>query len=834
MTFTPIDPEEIKKDLLGSTLAEFNRVHLRDGRGRFTAMGSIYDSKARGAADVIEDKVGENSFSDNLRENPRKTAVAVGAGTLVATALVRRSIYLGRLTKGVAANHSFVAGHPGFEGHYDIGAAQQADMADMQGKMAGVYGDIITNAAEALTDKNFRQAGRELKGFKGMRKIPRGDVKNGEFTGTNFPGRAMNARTAKADDALSGSVWDPKIVNKLHGKNAQESLRNVEKFIKNSQTENSFLIDSSTNKILSGTKGHKVFTQFWLPTEYNIKGQTIIMTHNHPHIAHDQIRGFSPGDMNVLRMLVKEGASKQSTFRAIYPDGTAEEIVITDWRKFDRFVGSMNQVAQAKMVKLVGKENITELMLKAQADIQKYASESGKYGFKIVEHTDFAKRLMSDTEIKHRKKLQAGIAVTTSTLGLTALGLKGGSVAAGRVARSAAKANHAIPGGATKYGPAAMKAKKYKKLSRSLDHAAVNTSLTAGGIGGVGGYNFASYTRAEGKKKQIVKNWEPGMDFGLGTVHQGEEISKWSMPKGFKLPGDPAKMTVKSNVVHPKALTPVTPKTGLSTKAKIGIGVGATAGVGGTGVVIHEKKKQTAGVAKRDWRNIEEHKRGAADARRRKRGAQNVAGTAAAVGGAAALHGNYQGKNMAAEVVGAYRLAQHGARNLGHAAVARDSFDRKVHLGQVKWAAGNFKRVPHGTATLAGYGTAAGALAVGAGFQHKANKHNRAIAAQRKKRAVVKAYDPERNRQRRLTGYQNATMFGAGATAVGAAHQLHRAAPGLKKFATTKYGKGSLKSLGAGAALGVGAAGLAVGSQRINSYKKGRGRSYSPLRTIGY
>lgn len=115
-------------------------------------------------------------------------------------------------------------------------------------------------------------------------------------------------------------------------------------------------------------------------------------------------------------------------------------------------------------------------------------------------------RNMSDTEIRHRKKVQGQISRTTSTLGLSGLGMLGASVAA-------------------KKNPAVLKPlrkiPKLKKVSDShLRETAQNVGLVSGGIGGVGGYNFAAYTNAESRKKsQMVKKaWS-----ATGTLYDSEK-----------------------------------------------------------------------------------------------------------------------------------------------------------------------------------------------------------------------------------------------------------------------------------------------------------------------
>lgn len=99
-------------------------------------------------------------------------------------------------------------------------------------------------------------------------------------------------------------------------------------------------------------------------------------------------------------------------------------------------------------------------------------------------------RLMSDTEIRHRKKIQGISSRTTGTLGLASLG----AFAAGRA------------GGTGKYALKAQKAiPALRRIKPSVaDKVALGTSTAAGGIGGATSYNFAAYTSAEAKKKKMV------------------------------------------------------------------------------------------------------------------------------------------------------------------------------------------------------------------------------------------------------------------------------------------------------------------------------------------
>lgn len=114
------------------------------------------------------------------------------------------------------------------------------------------------------------------------------------------------------------------------------------------------------------------------------------------------------------------------------------------------------------------------------------------------------KPVMSDTELRRRKKLQGQISRTTSTLGLTGVGLLGTSLALKKKP------------GMFKAVPGLKKANPDK-----LREGAQNIGLVSGGIGGIGGYNFAAYTNAESRKRKqgVMKSLDgPEMDGTYGAV----------------------------------------------------------------------------------------------------------------------------------------------------------------------------------------------------------------------------------------------------------------------------------------------------------------------------
>jgi hypothetical protein len=126
-------------------------------------------------------------------------------------------------------------------------------------------------------------------------------------------------------------------------------------------------------------------------------------------------------------------------------------------------------------------------------------------------------RIMSDAELKRRKALQGKISQTTSTLGLAGVGV-GGAAALASKKPGALKHIRRMPG-------------LKNTTEDKLKDAALYTSLTSGGIGGVGGYNFAAYTNAESRKrKPVVKSVDNDMDAEYGEVG----IAKAWNPDGSK------------------------------------------------------------------------------------------------------------------------------------------------------------------------------------------------------------------------------------------------------------------------------------------------------------
>lgn len=100
---------------------------------------------------------------------------------------------------------------------------------------------------------------------------------------------------------------------------------------------------------------------------------------------------------------------------------------------------------------------------------------------------------MTDEELRHRKRLQAGISVTTASLGLAALGTRAGAGVARRTVKNPVKA---------------------RRIANSLNSHSTGLLTTSAGIGGYGGFNFAAIQRAEAKRdehirpRKVQKNWD--------------------------------------------------------------------------------------------------------------------------------------------------------------------------------------------------------------------------------------------------------------------------------------------------------------------------------------
>jgi hypothetical protein len=118
-----------------------------------------------------------------------------------------------------------------------------------------------------------------------------------------------------------------------------------------------------------------------------------------------------------------------------------------------------------------------------------------------------AKRIMSEAEQRRRQKLQSQIGRTTSTMGLSALGVTGAAAVAAKSPKTLG-AIRKIPG-------------LKKATVKGMENTAIRSGIVSGGIGGVGGFNQASIYAAESRRrKQAVPVKK---DLGMEMGYYGDE-----------------------------------------------------------------------------------------------------------------------------------------------------------------------------------------------------------------------------------------------------------------------------------------------------------------------
>lgn len=322
------------------------------------------------------------------------------------------------------------------------------------------------------------------------------------------------------------------------------------------------------------------------------------------------------------------------------------------------------------------------------------------------------------------------------------------------------------------------------------DRAANTLSVTAGGLGGAAGFNSARLSSDASRRK----------------INKPMQVQAPVQPKGVK--------------PMPTGTKPM-------------------------GVTQPKKPKSPVAKAS-DWMNISEHERRARDSRRTAHRGTNTAGLAGTAVALTAAHHAAYGKGRPDPFTQAHGLTQ--------------SFQRSQKAvgwkGAAQAAPKLARNAPHGAAVLAAGAAAAGGLAVAGGARINEKRHNMAIGRLRKQRAkgqtVFKAYDPERNRQNRLSHYQTAAAAGSGALGTAAVFQA-KSAVGKKpiygeakqvnggtirrrvnagtglRSQDLKMFKGGLRKAGAAGALAGAAVGAGIASEHIGRYKKERGATYRPL-----
>ena len=410
---------------------------------------------------------------------------------------------------------------------------------------------------------------------------------------------------------------------------------------------------------------------------------------------------------------------------------------------------------------------------------------------------EVGKRMDRDKRLAAQKKVSAGTSVVGGTLGLGGL--------------------------------AALAFKKEKLATR--------LSIGAGGLGGVGAYNYASIQNQEAKKrppkqnifvvrnKKQIRNIKSGlepvkkdsgglMDFGLSSVHQGEDVD-----------------------IISKRQKPLENKRDKQANAAAVAGGAGVLGMYGAETHSAVRHVQTGGaVPPRSYQGTLLKER---------------------------IKEGYAGYKKATKE--GYTNRRTGTK---HGPIPR----RKMVKPLAKFGAQSLKANPHAAVFAGGAALATGGYGSAIALKRSADKQ-RAGQKRIKKNddLVFKAYNPEAKRQRRLDHTSTALAAGAGGTglaafvtgrkALGVSEQRSQkwstktvkvksaeSPSGQKAYKVSEQGRprvtrkatglrsadihefrGGLKNAGKAGALGVTAVGLAVGADRVKQYGRGRGGSYRPL-----
>ena len=124
-----------------------------------------------------------------------------------------------------------------------------------------------------------------------------------------------------------------------------------------------------------------------------------------------------------------------------------------------------------------------------------------------VERSGISKRKekpeMSDDKLAHRKKLSAATTIVSSTLGIAGLAGLAGAKGLPRAAGKLVKHPKVMAKAPKKTRVFINDAKRVRAAEKKGTNIAWGLSTGAGGVGGIGGYNYASIQRAEAKKKKF-------------------------------------------------------------------------------------------------------------------------------------------------------------------------------------------------------------------------------------------------------------------------------------------------------------------------------------------
>lgn len=528
--------------LIGGELYEFNQKHPRQNGGRFGRKAKQFGGQLTSANQTFTQRVGINNptIQRQIKEHPY---AALGTEAVIAAVGLRFGAKAGlrwvNRSRVIFGNADF--------GYAKVKAAKPLDISDLLSDASSAQGRALGDLIESFKSNPF-QGVKDVINL--QRGVPRGTITTDElgkpvYVPSNAFGR-MIARTPETAFKEGGEAWKLSqpysldALQKLVRRSGKETIETIEEAIRGNPYESMFIVESDTGNIVSGVHGISTMVNFWFPDGYVINGKKLILTHNHPGLvaSNEQAMGFSMGDLMVLNQVIKRGgASNNSVIRAVYQDGTVQELYITNPKKFHEF--STKVLPKGMMARqAMHPEKMTSLekLLEDQASLMSWAAKNEKFGFglrtitekagepKVLiqpkarrktswkssevhapaltkELDDLLERLFpapiskaaNDDSLRHKKRVQAGISIGTSSLGLAALGTKGASAALPRAAGHLRKLNKAPKAIAT---PEAA-----KTTAQRLDRLSTTLVTGGAGLGGFGGFNFAAIQRQEGKKR---------------------------------------------------------------------------------------------------------------------------------------------------------------------------------------------------------------------------------------------------------------------------------------------------------------------------------------------
>jgi cation transport regulator ChaB len=131
-------------------------------------------------------------------------------------------------------------------------------------------------------------------------------------------------------------IYKPEAFKSLQGKNFNETLNNVESWLKGRPVEHGFVIDRQTGRILSGGRGNEMNVPILGPRLSSRDAERLVITHNHPQNIH-----YSGQDLLV------QWQTRAREMRAVLPNGSVSRMEMKSWSMGD--AGAIDRLTRAQM-----------------------------------------------------------------------------------------------------------------------------------------------------------------------------------------------------------------------------------------------------------------------------------------------------------------------------------------------------------------------------------------------------------------------------------------------------------------------------------------------------